>query len=120
VLARQAPALEGAGHATSIEQTLRAAGRACEPEQAPTMFTKPLLLSIATALGITSGAAPDSKDRPAKPPGCESGQHFCCTSIDKLTGEGCVTISRENINTCDKVLYCDGTWMKSDGKVVCK
>lgn len=82
-----------------------------------------ILLTIIAACGVHSDAATDATDgQPDKKPPVEieEGQHFCCTNVDKLTGEGCVAINAENINTCDKVLYCNGNWMKVDGKVTCE
>jgi hypothetical protein len=88
---------------------------------------KPIILSIIAACGLAAGGA--STDPPAeqpdkKPPGqVEEGQHFCCQSVDEKTfsGEGCVPISGEaQIAVCNKVLYCNGNWIKNDGKVTCE
>lgn len=88
------------------------------------MVTKPLLLTIIAACGVASGAATPAEQPDKKPPlaDIEEGQHFCCFSVTasgKGTGEGCTGIDKVNINSCDKVLYCEGGWVKEDGKVTC-
>jgi hypothetical protein len=85
------------------------------------MLTKPLLLAILAVCGAHSG--PDNQ--PVKPPDIDEGgedQHFCCNDVDaaKFTGDGCVAIAKENINSCNAVLYCPGKWAKKDGKVTCE
>jgi hypothetical protein len=47
--------------------------------------------------------------------------HRCCQSTDPKTvsGEGCHPIGPEHIVACNEVLYCEGTWVKHDGKVHC-
>lgn len=85
------------------------------------MLTKPLLFTIIAACGVLSGAAVPNEQPEKRPPDeIQEGQHFCCTDVDKFTGEGCVAISNENINSCDRVLYCSGNWIKKDGKVTCE
>lgn len=86
------------------------------------MLGKPLLLAIIAACGLSGAAAP-AEQPDKKPPKEDVGdQHFCCTDVDpdKLTGQGCVSIGPENINSCDRVLYCEGNWAKKDGVVTCK
>lgn len=78
------------------------------------MVTKTSLIALLAACSINS--SPDIK-QPPEPP--KEGQHFCCTALDKATGKGCVEIGQEHITTCNKVLYCGGSWMKEDGKVTC-
>lgn len=94
------------------------------------MLTKPLLaLILATCGGVSSTPAtaePPAEQPDDKPPGEVSKpieQHFCCQSVDPKTksGEGCAAISDslELVNTCSKVLHCQGDWTKDDGKVTC-
>jgi hypothetical protein len=88
------------------------------------MLVKSILLAMITACAVHSGAETTSAEQPDKaPPGdeIEDGQHFCCTSVDtkSFSGDGCGAISKENINSCSKVLYCPGAWVKDDGKVIC-
>jgi hypothetical protein len=87
----------------------------------PSMLGKSIMLTIIAACGVASGAATPVGQHEKKPPEeIQKGQHFCCTDVDKFTGEGCVAINAENINTCDRVLYCAGNWQKKDGKVTCE
>jgi hypothetical protein len=37
-----------------------------------------------------------------------------------FTGEGCVAIAKENINSCNAVLHCEGKWTKQDGVATCE
>jgi hypothetical protein len=96
---------------------LRTGGQARGRGHALRMSIKALLLSILAACNT------DPTERPANPPGTgeEDGQHFCCTTVDSgnKSGEGCVGISKENINACSKVLYCSADWTKDDGVVRC-
>jgi hypothetical protein len=86
------------------------------------MLAKPIFLAIVAACGIQSNSVV-TPDEPVKrtPDEVQEDQHFCCQSVDPKTwtGEGCGAISKENINSCDKVLYCPGKWAKDDGKVTC-
>lgn len=48
--------------------------------------------------------------------------YFCCSSVDnagKGSGEGCVNMTSDHVNTCSDVLFCPGGWTKSDGTVHC-
>jgi hypothetical protein len=89
------------------------------------MLAKPLLLIFIAACGVLAGAAAPAEQPEKKPPDKDVGdQHFCCFSVGvtaagKPTGDGCVTIGAGNIDTCDKVLFCNGNWIKEDGKVTC-
>lgn len=53
----------------------------------------------------------------------ESGedQHFCCDDVDLSTwsGEGCLLISEDDLNSCSNILYCDGKWERQDGRAAC-
>lgn len=87
------------------------------------MFTKIILFAILAACGVESTPA-TAPDEPIKQPpeeDAQEDQHFCCHSVDPKTwtGEGCGAINKENINSCNKVLYCPGKWVKDDGKVIC-
>jgi hypothetical protein len=81
-----------------------------------------ILLTILTAC-VGAGAAVPT-DQPDKKPPKEVGedQHFCCSKVDlaDLTGEDCVAVGVESINTCAAVLYCEGSWGKEDAKVACE
>lgn len=80
------------------------------------------IFALLAACGVPSGA-PEQPDK--KPPEeIQEGQHYCCFSVGvtqagKGTGDGCVTAGAGNIDSCDKVLYCNGDWLKDDGKVTC-
>lgn len=65
---------------------------------------------------LTSSAPPADKQPPDDE---QQGQHFCCQMVNNFTGEGCISINVENINSCANVLYCSGDWMKKDGVVTC-
>ncbi|PRP95884.1 hypothetical protein ENSA5_37540 [Enhygromyxa salina] len=84
------------------------------------MFTKTLVFVLLAGCGVLSNNAPAPEDREPPDQG-EEDQHFCCSSIDtqNWTGDGCVAINKENINSCQKVLYCPGKWAKDDGTVTC-
>jgi hypothetical protein len=83
---------------------------------------KLIIAAILTACGVQPSEVPHDID----PPGCakpaEEEQDFCCTSVDfkTKTGDGCVAISKENINACSKVLHCPGFFTKDDGVVTCE
>jgi hypothetical protein len=49
-------------------------------------------------------------------------QHFCCQSVDHKTfsGNGCQLITELQVALCNKVLYCEGNWVKDDDKVFCE
>jgi hypothetical protein len=90
---------------------------------------KAILFAALAACGVpsTPATAEPPPEQPDKlhPPGEVKpiDQHFCCQSVDPKTesGEGCTAISDslELINTCGKVLHCEGNWTKDDGKVSC-
>jgi hypothetical protein len=93
-----------------------------------TVITKLLLLALLAACGVPSNTAtiepppeqpPDVK--PPDDPGLED-QHFCCQSVDFKTfsGDGCQLITELQVALCNKVLYCEGNWVKDDGKVACE
>ena len=49
-------------------------------------------------------------------------QHFCCSSVDldgKGSGEGCMAIGEELINSCVHVLYCAGSWGRDEDVTKC-
>jgi hypothetical protein len=87
---------------------------------------KPILLALLTACGGHSTAPSEpGEEQPVEPPDIDDAQedqHFCCKSVDleKWTGEDCVAISKEHINSCNEVLYCPGLWGKSNGVVKCR
>ena len=83
------------------------------------MGTKPLLLAFLAACGVSSGAAANPNEK-APPEDEVKGHYFCCQTVDKLTGEGCVTIGANQVDSCNNVLYCEGSFMKKDGKVYCE
>jgi hypothetical protein len=87
------------------------------------VLTKPLLLALLAACGVNSSTTttePPTKAPPSEP--SQEDQHFCCHDVDQksLSGDGCVTIGKEQINSCNNVLYCSGNWSKKDGHVVCE
>jgi hypothetical protein len=99
---------------------------ACRTDARPqgyraSMLAKPIVFAFLAACGIGSGAAANPNEKAPPEDDIEDGQHFCCTSVDQknLSGDGCGAISKENINGCDKMLYCHESWTKDDGKVVC-
>lgn len=80
------------------------------------MLTKSLLTIILAALGVQ----PDI-DAPkcAKP---IEDHHFCCESVNsegKGSGDGCVKISEDSVNSCSEVLGCTHGYTKSGGVVRC-
>ncbi|KIG12570.1 hypothetical protein DB30_01233 [Enhygromyxa salina] len=85
------------------------------------MFIKPTILAILAACGINSNP-PDAPDEIEPPDDQQIDQHFCCQSVSAKpwSGEGCVTIAVEHINTCAKVLYCPGKWINDEGDVTCE
>jgi hypothetical protein len=90
------------------------------------MLTKPVLLALLAACGVSSSATTESPSEqpiapPTKPPEPE-GQHFCCAEVDEKTfsGDGCVLISEQQVALCNNLLYCDKKYVKQDGKVTCE
>jgi hypothetical protein len=88
------------------------------------MLTRSILFAVLAACGVNSSGAASPKEPPEKKPPADQGlegQHFCCTSVSPkdFTGDGCVAVSKEQINSCDNVLYCSEGWVKSEGKVAC-
>jgi hypothetical protein len=85
------------------------------------MFAKTLLVTLIAACGFHPGAPansnPDHPDEIQQKP--ENDQHFCCSSVKDGKGDGCVAIGAEQINSCQHVLYCAGSWEKIDGDVTC-
>ncbi len=102
----------------------------------PEMGIKPLVLALVAACGVNPNNTearqgppapgdqpfdavddPGDKQPPAEQP--QEDQHFCCQDVKDGTGEDCVAIGKESINSCPNVLYCDGKWEKKDVKVTC-
>ncbi|KIG18901.1 hypothetical protein DB30_07237 [Enhygromyxa salina] len=77
-------------------------------------------MAILAACGITTNP-PDAPDEIEPPDDEQVEQHFCCSSVDlkNMTGENCVAINKEQINTCLSVLYCGNTWGKDNGTIAC-
>ncbi|KIG18896.1 hypothetical protein DB30_07232 [Enhygromyxa salina] len=80
-----------------------------------------MFVILLAACGTHSNApAPDDREPPDPP---QIDQHFCCNSVNSTghgSGQGCVAINKENINTCAEILYCASNWTKnSDGDVKC-
>ena len=74
------------------------------------------ILALLTECGVSSATEPPIE----APEESREDQHFCCTDVSTNgTGEGCVAINKENINSCDRVLSCGDKWVKKDGKVTC-
>lgn len=72
----------------------------------------------------TFGAPPDGpKDKDDQPRIKVIGnQHFCCESVNSIgkgSGDGCVAVSADHINTCEDLLYCPFGYTKSGGGVTC-
>jgi hypothetical protein len=92
------------------------------------MLTKPLLAIILTTCGVSSTPAaadppaeqPDEYE-PTEPAVKPMDQHFCWQSVDPKTmsGEGCLTIGKGQVDQCPELLYCAGSYAKHDGKVYC-
>jgi hypothetical protein len=79
------------------------------------MWIKLLLIAAATAYG-----GPPSDKQP--PPEVEEKDYiFCCHDVDTAnkSGEGCVTIAEQQINSCSTVLACHEGFTKKDGTVTC-
>jgi hypothetical protein len=90
------------------------------------VFTKSLILAALAACGVPSNPAttePPPTEQPDKQPPEEKqkDQHFCCQSVDPKTmsGEGCFTIGKGQVDQCPELLYCAGSYAKHDGKVYC-
>ncbi|KIG12572.1 hypothetical protein DB30_01235 [Enhygromyxa salina] len=84
------------------------------------MFIKHTILAILAACGINNPDGPDDKELPPPPP--DPSHYFCCHTVDadKLTGEGCVTIGANQVDSCASVLHCANTFTKMDGEVKCE
>jgi hypothetical protein len=67
------------------------------------------------------GTTPDEPDKLPPEDDAPKDQHWCCQSVNPKTasGEGCHPIGPEHITACNKVLFCDGKWVKDDDKVYC-
>jgi hypothetical protein len=87
---------------------------------------KLLLLAILAACGVNSNSA--NAGPPVEPPNKEAPDeteedkdYFCCHSVNtgKRSGDGCVTIGKNQIDSCSKVLACAGGFTKDDGTVTC-
>jgi hypothetical protein len=87
------------------------------------MLTKHILFALLAACGIqpTPATAPDEPDQ-QPPDETQEDQHFCCQSVDHKTfsGDGCSLITELQVALCNKVLYCEGNWVKDDSKVWCQ
>jgi hypothetical protein len=70
---------------------------------------------------MMTASNPDEPDKPHDEPKVKD-QHFCCQSVDSktFTGEGCSLITEQQVALCNKILYCEGNWVKDDGKVTCE
>lgn len=85
------------------------------------MLTKTLLIALLAGCGINT-EPPNTDDTPQDyQPTLPENSHFCCSSVDIQTnsGDGCSLISESLVNTCAKVLSCEGGWIKDDGRVTC-
>jgi hypothetical protein len=78
---------------------------------------KPLLLALLAACGAPS-SVPD-EIRPSDD--ALAGHYFCCHDVNsaKLTGDGCITIGKEQVDQCSTVLYCGDSFTQKDGTVTC-
>lgn len=89
------------------------------------VMTKPLLLALLAACGVTSNSAttePPPEPPEFKPPDdIEKDYIFCCQDVDpkNKTGDGCVTIGEKQIDQCSTVLACADGFTKKDGTVTC-
>jgi hypothetical protein len=91
------------------------------------MLTKSRLALILAACGVSIPATADppaeqpDKIVPTEPTVKPIDQHFCCQSVDPKTmsGEGCLTIGKGQVDQCPELLYCAGSYAKHDGKVYC-
>ncbi|KIG15996.1 hypothetical protein DB30_05050 [Enhygromyxa salina] len=89
------------------------------------MLTRPLLLALLAACGVNSSGAPAGPphEQPEKKPpdDIEKDYIFCCQSVDTQTksGDGCVTIGENQIDSCSTVLACADGFTKQDGTVTC-
>lgn len=86
------------------------------------MRTKPLLIALVAACGVTSGASADPDKQPPPEPPLEKEHYFCCQELDPkgFSGENCTEIPESHVIACSKVLYCDGKYKKDEGKVTCE
>jgi hypothetical protein len=86
------------------------------------MFTKTILFAVLAACGVpsTPTTAPAEKQPPEED--VQEDQHFCCQSVNPktFTGEGCSLITVQQVALCNKILYCEGNWVKDDDKVTCE
>jgi hypothetical protein len=90
------------------------------------MLTKPLLLAIIAACGVSNSATQPEGPGDLEPPEADKpaeDQHFCCKSVDlkNASGEDCFTLPKDGklIDLCAEVLYCSGDWGKSNGVTQC-
>lgn len=82
------------------------------------MAIETLLLTILSTL-LSPSEAPDEVRPDTK---LLPNHFFCCDSVDSSgrgSGEGCVKMSEDHVNSCSDVLYCPGGWTKSEGTVRC-
>lgn len=94
---------------------------ALDPRGMTTILASIIALFAACGVASPTETSPEEIQPPKQ---IEEDQHFCCFSVSttpagKPTGEGCVTMGAGNIDSCAKVIYCGGDWIKDDGKVTC-
>jgi hypothetical protein len=77
-----------------------------------------LLLVVAAAFG---GQPLDNPRDKNPPPETEDKDYFCCHDVDTAnkSGEGCITIGKNQIDACSTVLACHEGFTKKDGVVTC-
>ncbi|PRQ05965.1 hypothetical protein [Enhygromyxa salina] len=87
------------------------------------MFARTILLTVlAATCGATDHPSEDGPDDITQEEVRPIDQHFCCSEVAStkpLSGEGCVAIGKESINSCEIVLYCAADWLKEGGTVTC-
>jgi hypothetical protein len=85
------------------------------------MFTKLILSALLAVCGVHSSTATDKppSDEPDAKPRDEI--LFCCQHIDvkAKTGNTCITIEDDEIDSCSNILTCAKGFTKKDGIVTC-
>jgi hypothetical protein len=88
----------------------------------------PVALVLLLGSGLAGFASADPPDA-LQPPECtqpkpidKKEQTFCCDSVNSMgkgSGEGCVTITEDHVDSCSDVLACAEGYTKTDGHVTC-
>jgi hypothetical protein len=76
----------------------------------------------AIILSIVATFAPDGPTDKDDDPSISEDHYFCCEVVNdagKGSGDGCVKISEDHVNSCSQVLGCSHGFTKDEGAVRC-